>query len=178
MIPLLLCMLLSPVPYSLHWEGAEIENVHSLFLTSFLANYQNLGLTSEDLGTEDINHVLEMYWIEEKESLKRDQIRSLVVKSHDEIVGYISFDVRQAPEEVVIRLLCVKPSMQGRGIGRSLVQSVDQIVPRVRKVTLITRRSNTSAIQFYKKLGFQEVPFVNKEANIDIRLCVQLEKTN
>ena len=72
----------------------------------FLQNYQNLGLTHEDLATDDI------------------------AKAHDEIVGYASFNMDKAPEEVCVQLLCVKPKYQGQGIGKHLLYSILQM-PRV-----------------------------------------------
>jgi len=158
-----------------HWEGTEnMEEIRDLFLESFIDNYQRLGLTEQDLGTNDIRAVLNNYWIEELESLEKKTVRWLVAKKEDEIVGYVSFNFEKAPEEVFLQLLCVKPLEQKQGIGTHLVNSVLQI-ERVCKVSLVTRRSNSSAIAFYKKLGFEKCLSLDKKANIDQHLCVQLE---
>lgn len=45
----------------------------------------------------------------------------------DEIVGYDSFNLDNAPEEVILQLLCEKPEYQGQGIGKNLLFSIFQI---------------------------------------------------
>lgn len=160
------------------WEGTQdLETIHSLFLESFIENYNRLGLKEKDLGTNDIRKVLNDYWNEEVGSIKGQDVRWMVAKKGSEIVGYASFNLKNAPEEVYIQLLCVKPHMQYHGIGKTLLNAIFSIVEKIDKMSLITRRVNTSAIAFYKRLGFEEIPFFNKKANIDPALCVQLEKS-
>lgn len=154
-----------------------MEILHNLFLNSFLENYQRLGLTNEDLATDDIAQVLNDYWDVELQSLANKPIRWIVAKIDDEIVGYASFNTEESPDEIYLELLCVKPTYQGQGIGKSLLYSIFQIEDNVKKLSLVTRRVNTSAIGFYKKLGFEESSEVDKKANIDKALCVQLEKS-
>jgi ribosomal protein S18 acetylase RimI-like enzyme len=163
---------------SYEWEGAhEMEILHNLFLRSFLENYQRLGLTNEDLATDNIEQVLNDYWEVELQSLANNSTRWIVAKTDDEIVGYASFNIQESPHEIYLQLLCVKPAYQGQGVGKSLLYSIFQIESKVKKLSMITRRINTSAIGFYKKLGFEESSEVDKKANIDKTLCIQLEKS-
>lgn len=158
------------------WEGTtEMRPLHDLFLESFLQNYQKLGLTKEELATDDIERVLNVYWVEEEACIKNQSIRWMIAKEQDEVVGYASFDTSQSPKEVFVQLLCVKPECQGQGIGRTLLYSILQIDPEIRKLSLVTRRVNRSAIAFYEKLGFVENLFLNKKTNVDKSLCIQLE---
>jgi len=159
------------------WEIAnETESIRTIFLNSFLQNYHKLGLTLEDLATDDIEQVLNGYWESELENLKNNQLRWIVAKVRGEIVGYASFNMDNAPEEVVVQLLCVKPEYQGLRIGKNLLFSIFQIEEKIGKLSLVTRRLNSSAIAFYKNLGFEENAFVDKKANIDKSLCIQLER--
>ncbi|MCX6989736.1 MAG: GNAT family N-acetyltransferase [Chlamydiae bacterium] len=159
------------------WKGtSEMNVIHDLFLDSFLSNYKELGLTAKDLGTDNIEQVLEGYWAEELASLQDGHVTWIVAKLEDEIIGYASFDRKDAPEDVVLQLLCVSPGFQGRGIGSNLVYSITWAERGIQKLSLVTRQANTSAIAFYKYLGFVESDSINKKANIDTKLCIQLEK--
>ena len=162
---------------SFAWKGTSAMNeIHDLFIDSFLSNYKELGLTAKDLETDNIEQVLEDYWAEEFASLQDNNVTWIVAKLQDEIIGYASFDRKESPEDVVLQLLCVSPGFQGRGIGSTLVYSIAEAERDTQKLSLVTRRANTSAIAFYKHLGFVESESINKKANIDTKLCIQLEK--
>lgn len=167
-----------PKTISYEWEGTyDMQILHDVFLNSFLQNYQNLGLTQKDLATEDIAKVLNEYWDVELASLENNHVRWIVAKAQDEIIGYASFNMEKSPEEVYVQLLCVKPEYQGQGIGKNLLYFIFQIENKISKLSLVTRRVNSSAIAFYKKLGFEESTLIDKKANIDKSLCIQLEKS-
>jgi len=57
-----------------------------------------------------------------------------------------------------INYLAVVPEYQGRGYGRKLVQKAVDELRKIGclKINLQVRKSNTSAIGFYKRLGFKE----------------------
>ena len=54
--------------------------------------------------------------------------------------------------------IAVDPDAQGKGLGRRIFETFMNIVeterPKVSRVELIARESNTKAIQFYETLGF------------------------
>jgi ribosomal protein S18 acetylase RimI-like enzyme len=54
--------------------------------------------------------------------------------------------------------IAVDPDAQGKGLGRRIFETFMRIVeterPKVLRVELIARESNTKAIQFYETLGF------------------------
>lgn len=152
-----------------------MEAVRSLFLESFISNYKKLGLTEEDLGTNDIKSVLNDYWNDEVKMINNQELSWMVAKKGNEIVGYVSFNLKNAPNEVFIQLLFVKTQMQNQGIGKKLLNSIFSIEKGIKKVSLITRRANSSAIAFYKSHGFNECP-LDKKSNIDPALCIQLTK--
>lgn len=174
---LLVCFNLFSVEIHYDWEGtSKMQTLHDLFLDSFLQNYQKLGLTEVELATDDIEKVLNAYWNEELACINNNSIRWIVAKDHDEIVGYASFNMEHSPEEVFVQLICVKPEYQGQGIGKNLLYSIFQVDKKIRKLSLVTRRVNSSAIAFYKSLGFEENTLLDKKTNVDKSLCVQLEK--
>lgn len=70
--------------------------------------------------------------------------------------------------------IVVKPSFQGRGVGKSLfnafLREVDENWPEVGRIELESRSTNQQSISLYKSLGFvQEGRMVNKTRNADGR---------
>jgi len=70
--------------------------------------------------------------------------------------------------------IVVKPSYQGRGVGKSLfnafLRKVDENWPEVGRIELEYRSTNQQSIGLYKSLGFvQEGRMVNKTRNADGR---------
>lgn len=70
--------------------------------------------------------------------------------------------------------IVVKPSYQGRGVGKSLfnafLREVDENWPEVGRIELESRSTNQQSIGLYKSLGFvQEGRMVNKTRNADGR---------
>lgn len=55
-----------------------------------------------------------------------------------------------------LNYLAVAPNMQGRGVGRCLVEAATDVLRELGcpKVNLQIRASNTGVIEFYKRLGF------------------------
>jgi ribosomal protein S18 acetylase RimI-like enzyme len=84
---------------------------------------------------------------------------SLVVEKADgEAVGFlIGFISQDDPADAYIHLLCVNQSCRGRGLAKGMVQRFLETVTEsgCRKVYLITRPQNKTAINFYKGLGFK-----------------------
>lgn len=75
---------------------------------------------------------------------------------NNEIVGYISFRIKN--EYVVwISELYVNPSIQGKGVGRMLIDFVKDFTKKsnCKLIALETHRLADWAIGFYEKLGFE-----------------------
>jgi ribosomal protein S18 acetylase RimI-like enzyme len=83
---------------------------------------------------------------------------SLVVEDEDGsvrgfLLGFISQD---NSENAYIHLLCLEKSLRGRKIAADLVNEFIKIVSSMgsKKISLITKPSNKTAIRFYNKIGF------------------------
>ena len=85
----------------------------------------------------------------------------LNAKIGDNIVGYMSFDI-MANDSVYIRILAIDPAYTKKSIGRMLVFSIFKFHPTTTNILLITRRANTSAIEFYQHLGFKITGFTHE----------------
>lgn len=66
----------------------------------------------------------------------------------------------EAPEEAGIRMLAVDPTLQGRGIGRRLVEACLEQAKATgrRRLVLLTRPSMEAAQHLYIRLGFRRAP--------------------
>jgi dTDP-4-amino-4,6-dideoxy-D-galactose acyltransferase len=78
-----------------------------------------------------------------------------VYKANDNISGLIT--LKAGGQEAAIGLLSVDQNVQGKGIGRSLIQRVENacIENGIRGLSVATQGDNTLACQFYLKTGFQ-----------------------
>jgi predicted N-acetyltransferase YhbS len=66
----------------------------------------------------------------------------------------------EAPDEAGIRMLAVDPRLQGRGIGRLLVEACLARAKAAgrRRLVLLTRPSMVAARRLYARLGFRRAP--------------------
>ena len=82
--------------------------------------------------------------------------------SRKSVIGYISVDVLENGKGVYIRQMAVSPSVQKRGVGRSLLQAC---IKDVSFATVCYRKTNEGAKLFYGKLGF--VPMTSTAHGLD-----------
>jgi ribosomal protein S18 acetylase RimI-like enzyme len=72
-----------------------------------------------------------------------------VYESKGQILGLIGLDMNE------IRILCVSPSRQREGIGRSLLEHIQSMVPDELFGDVFVYASS-EAIDFYRKFGFED----------------------
>jgi len=81
-----------------------------------------------------------------------EQIRVAVVDG--QVIAYIHVEPRDGAPHV--RMMCVRPEYQRKGIGTALLKSVIQnSSARQQDITLLVFRINTKARRFYERLGFE-----------------------
>lgn len=80
-------------------------------------------------------------------------------------VTYVSgpgtpYSESEAADEAGIRMLAVDPALQGRGIGRLLVEACLERAKAAgrRRLVLLTRPSMVAAQRLYRRLGFRRAP--------------------
>jgi ribosomal protein S18 acetylase RimI-like enzyme len=84
--------------------------------------------------------------------------RLLVATAGPEIVGYGELRFNSWNDRAEIEGLTVSGDFRGQGIGRSLIQALDERARQqvsVRCLWLETQNINYPAIQFYRRLGFK-----------------------
>jgi len=101
-------------------------------------------------GTRDIPPLQE-----DLASIERDiATNTALIARHDgRTVGSARGEVSGTSCE--IRVVCVEPAYQGRGIGAALVRAVEQAHPGAAQFTLTTNTAVPGNVEFYERLGYR-----------------------
>jgi ribosomal protein S18 acetylase RimI-like enzyme len=86
-----------------------------------------------------------------------DQIETLVAEMGGAIVGVACISVATWNRRAVVEDLAVHPDRRGRGVGRALIEALEERarVGGARCLWLETQNINVPAIGFYRRLGFR-----------------------
>lgn len=113
----------------------------------------------------------ENFWSEKLISTELDNPDSevwVLIDSHD-ILGYLI--IRKIFDEAEILRMAIKPSFQGRGLGKKFLGEVIKALERegIKRIFLEVNKENKMAYNLYRKLGFEEVYirkgyYVNEDA--------------
>ncbi|GAB0155811.1 GNAT family N-acetyltransferase [Chryseobacterium sp. Alg-005] len=72
--------------------------------------------------------------------------------------GDDKFDLTDNPDSVLVRSLSINPALQGKGIGKSAMQKIDDFIKDnfkdCHEVVLAVNKKNTSAFELYLKTGY------------------------
>ncbi len=129
---------------------------------------------SEILSQEQLEYMLNAFYSDE--GLKSDQEKGhqfLIAYNGKEAVGFASFENHFQNESVTkIHKLYVLPETQGKGIGRYLIENIQQEAKQneVKKIILNVNRFN-KALSFYQKLGFKII----REVDIQLEFGYLME---
>lgn len=85
-----------------------------------------------------------------REYLQNDAVFVYTAKTNGKTVGIIC--ILKTPDTVDLLDIAVHPDLRRQGIGRALCDAV-----LCKQTLLEVRASNTDAIEFYKKLGFEQI---------------------
>jgi len=109
---------------------------------------------------ENIREFVKGFWGEQEQQTfdKRFIVADLsayAAKVEDLVVGFVS--LAEASGAIIIVALGILPKYQGSGVGRSLIEKVEDEARRLRKKKLLVSTSNNDlpALAFYQSLGFQ-----------------------
>jgi ribosomal protein S18 acetylase RimI-like enzyme len=93
-----------------------------------------------------------------EKKLKRDPDLFLVAEDEDEIVGAVlgGFDGRRG----LVYHLAVAPEHRGRGLGSALMAEIESRLKAkgCRKYYLLVTHDNGGVVDFYRRLGWAEMP--------------------
>ena len=73
----------------------------------------------------------------------------------DKMVGFVGIDIRTSQNQAWIATICVEPEYRRRGIASALLTESESKI-RQPVIKLSVRASNKSAINLYRRFGYQE----------------------
>ena len=103
-----------------------------------------------------IEHGLEHVWDEVK--ISKSNVIIARIRTNFAGFGIVSYGI----DEANINLLGVEKKFQRRGVGRKIVQSIEQeaIYRRIEKMSVQVRSQNTIAQEFYAALGYEVQEYI------------------
>lgn len=139
-----------------------------VYVTGFQSSYRELGLGD---CTEHFKHQI----VEEKSLADQDpkNNRWLVALDGDKVVGVAIFELNNFPN-IYIRELSVLPEYRRKGIGKELSMAVVR-GNALERISILTRRANLPAVEFYKALSFKESDFAHE--GYDMQRYIGMEWT-
>ena len=80
-----------------------------------------------------------------------------VSKSGEEVMGYLLFSFNLSSQMATIEILAIHPEHKGKGVGKSLVRSVENYVSSmgIKTIKVGTQATNVGALNFYTSYGFK-----------------------
>jgi ribosomal protein S18 acetylase RimI-like enzyme len=138
----------------------ELWQVRELAGQIFPVTYQNI------VGPEQIEYMMEMFYTEYNLLKQYESGQTfLVIYSEGKGCGYASYTLLNETGEYKLNKIYVDTRLQGKGLGRNLLNDV---IARVRNAGGISLQLNVNrfnkAVGFYKSMGF----IVKKEELLDI----------
>jgi ribosomal-protein-alanine N-acetyltransferase len=88
-------------------------------------------------------------------AIKDRRIDLVVAEARGEVVGYFLLNNRPFRLWTALDYIAVAPELRSGGIGERLIQCVFE-TSRRRRLRLFVRQSNTRAIEFYRRHGFEK----------------------
>ncbi len=106
-------------------------------------------ITDKDLF--EVNNLLQIFNVEYKES--KDFTNILVYEENGKIIGVLVYSLIY--DRIEIEYIVVNDKYKKLGIGSKLLKYIEK--SGMKNITLEVRESNTAAINFYKKNGYNIV---------------------
>lgn len=128
----------------------DLETIKALLAETWHATYDAI------YGVERVNQITaEWHSLASlKARLVRPNSEFLVADDGKQIGGMAYAAATTDPKVVVLHQLYVRPANQGAGIGRDLLDEIEQSFPEARVLRLEVEEANAGAIRFYAANGF------------------------
>lgn len=147
----------NPAPVTIAYvTGGALEDERQFFVRAFKDAYKDIPL--DVLKVDNLEAFLLTSFDDAVMHFNKmdKKVHCAVARSEGMPVGIIMFEPTGSDGAVYIELLAVDPSVQKRGIGQQLIAVIQTTLPSTNKIILATRRVNSVACNFYKKIGFKQ----------------------
>jgi ribosomal protein S18 acetylase RimI-like enzyme len=121
----------------------------------------------EILSNDQLDYMLELIYSPSalRRQMMTEQHRFFIAELDNKPIGFASFGPLPEPNTFKLHKLYVLPGIQGKGIGKALVEFiVKELEPEKAQTLLLNVNRHNKAKTFYERLGFEII----KEEDIDI----------
>lgn len=133
----------------------ELKKVQSIAYRTWPSTFANI------LSWEQIEYMLNwMYSIEILEAQFEKGHKFLLAEENGEELGFAGFELNVAEgPKTKLHKIYLLPSSQGKGLGKALIFDVADRARNAGQKSLLlnVNKYNQKAIEFYLKIGFQEI---------------------
>jgi ribosomal protein S18 acetylase RimI-like enzyme len=125
------------------------DDYNQLLALTYVSGHESRFVKDSFFDASDFKRLYKC-WIDKNLSEVDNQV--LTCKIENKIVGFVSFSRHQ--NEADIELIAVDVAYQGRGLGKLLIQEVENKLLYNSILSVPTQESNIGACKFYTKYGF------------------------
>ncbi len=147
---------------SLVIRSADADDIE---LIGFLAQQIWPEAYGEILSRDQLDYMLQLFYQPDAllKQMKAGQI-FFIAEEDTEAIGFISYS-RYENNSYKIHKCYVLPSLQGKGVGKALIEVVtEEVIEKGGDSLILNVNRMNKAIQFYQKLGFE----IESEQDLDI----------
>jgi ribosomal protein S18 acetylase RimI-like enzyme len=140
------------------WKKGDIASVRNITWQSWISTYSSF------IPESDLRSYFDIHYTEASYLRMFDDpfIRVFIAEADDQIAGYARLFFNRDENRLYVPSLYLLPNFQGREIGKRLLEAAEGYAAekRVDELWIGVMVKNRSALDFYRKVGFQ---FVREE---------------
>lgn len=126
------------------------HNYNQLLELTYQSGHDSRFLKDPSFGLFQFKRLYKQ-WIDN--SIDDNETLILIYPNKENIEGFVT--VNKNKKYAQIGLISVKPNSHGKGIGKKLIQAVENHLNDGLKLVVATQETNKGACKFYEKLGFR-----------------------
>jgi ribosomal protein S18 acetylase RimI-like enzyme len=141
----------------------DVEGILDVQKETWLATYPNeeLGITKEEIESRFANTQERIERWNKILEQQGENSHTWVAKESQNVIGFSSANRK---EEHRLQAIYVSPEYHGKGVGRQLATKVLKWLGDDKDIYVNVASYNINAIEFYRKLGFEEVDPIPESA--------------
>jgi GNAT superfamily N-acetyltransferase len=143
---------------------ADLDDINTI---GFLAQQIWPDAYGAILSPEQLKYMLKLFYSPNalRKQMLDDRHQFLIVELEEDPIGFASWSISGEPSTVKLHKLYVLPTLQGKGLGRALLQFIfETLRPQGAATLRLNVNRHNKARQFYERMGFAVVG----EEDIDI----------
>lgn len=132
--------------------SGDLEAIQALLIETWHDTYDSL------YGSERVEAITrEWHTLDALRARLTQPLSEFVVADTGQSILGMAFASSKDGRLIELRQLYVRPSAQGQGAGRALLEEIEACFPEANRVRLEVEAENHKAVTFYRKSGFEPV---------------------